>query len=192
VKSLRLEILLIVAMFIFALVGCYRRGAGTTPVADSTPNVSNAIGRAGVYVDNAKVNVKEANPYTDDTGKIYLRVAGGQLLGASDELEKANTELGRVRGERDKIIAINVAIQADRNAWKSKYDTLYKTWGATIERWFWRIVGILIAFWAITGIVSVVLMIVNPLGVGGMFARQLLHLMPFSNLFWAAHNRFKE
>ena len=137
-----------------------------------------AEGVAGIiaHTESAQRHVESAKPLTSNTGKVLLQAATEEhtevLMSASQvraALEQAQTRFEQVASD---LAESKTAYQVLESKW-------YVVWGKRIERVIW----FLAVGWLGAGILSVLLGVGSPLGMGVWLGKEIIHLAPAMNIF---------
>lgn len=112
-----------------ALTACQPKATSSTSIS---PAGTTALARATAHVQTAQEEVHAAKPHTNATGLTHLDIASRQQQYALDEQAQIAQSFQAVEQQFQSIQSAHAKLQ-------DKYDALYRSWGATAERWIRRV-----------------------------------------------------
>lgn len=164
---------LLLMLLAIMLSGCMH---DTIPPERSVTRAAEGVAGIIAHTESAQRHVESAKPHSSSTGKVLLQAA-------TEEHSEVLVSASQVREALDQAQTRFEQVASELAGWKSDYQVLlskwYVVWGKRIERTIWWLaVG-----WLGAGIVSVLLGVGSPLGMGVWLGKEILHLAPAMNVF---------
>ena len=164
---------LLLMLFAVMLSGCTHE---TVVPERSVTRAAEGVAGIIAHTESAQRHVESAKPLSSSTGKVLLQAA-------TEEHTEVLMSASQVRAALDQAQTRFEQVARDLAQWKTDYSVLeskwYVVWGRRIERAIW----FLAVGWLGAGILSVLLGVGSPLGMGVWLGKEILHLAPAMNIF---------